>query len=78
MCHDGEGVYCKPRQENVPLIITNLAWVLKMLEFVGVNVLSSAHVRIYTSEKCPFVVGWLLALEVPKPLLASCREEKFH
>ena len=35
-------VYCKPRKENVPLIITNVAW-------VGANVLSSAHARIYTS-----------------------------
>ena len=40
-----------------------------MLEFVGVNVLSSAHVRVYTSEKCPFVVGWLRSGGVRSPCL---------
>ena len=63
--------YCKPRKENVSLIITNLAWVRKTLKFVGVNVLSYAHARIYTSplqKNVPLSLAGC-ALEAPTCLM---------
>ena len=72
--------YCKPRKNNVPLIITNLTSAVKSLKFVDVNVQSCAHAhifhvfsRVHILPVCLFIVGWSVLAVSKAP---TCRMQR--
>ena len=53
--------YCKPRKNNVPLIITNLTSAVKSLKFVDVNAQCCAHAQIFHAFSWVLCVSCSLA-----------------
>ena len=56
--HASENIYCKPRKNSVPLIITNLTSATYSFKLVVVNVLRYAHAHERASNVSSLLAGW--------------------